>query len=425
MREDWNRRAREDPHYYVAFGRRDQGEEEFLATAREIAVSLENELKRLPADVKPRARRALEIGCGPGRLMAPLSRHFGEIHGVDVSDEMIGLARRTLSGIAHAHAHHAPGSDLGAFADESFDFVYSYAVFQHIPDREVVMRYFAETRRVLKPGGIARFQVNGLPESSAAYDTWCGVRISAAEVADFAREHDFQLLALEGVATQYLWTTWRKQPQGWCAGLAWSPHYPGARIRRLTSAYSSEPAVPARGRFAALSLWMEGLPPECDLNHLEIRVGGQRAFPTYAGHPEHDGLQQLNTCLPELPTGLTAVEVLWLDHPLCAASTLRVVPPGPPVPRIVKVSDGIDLLSGRRIVTGSVKVVLEELEQPGDLAAVLGGRRLLDLESFCTDPRIPRHEVNFKVPPDLERGRQLLEMALGRRRLGAIELDLA
>ena len=40
-----------------------------------------------------RALRALEIGCGPGRLMKPLSRNFGEIHGVDVSDEMVRLAR--------------------------------------------------------------------------------------------------------------------------------------------------------------------------------------------------------------------------------------------------------------------------------------------------------------------------------------------
>jgi len=33
MREDWNRRAREDANYYVAFGRRDQGEAESEPTA--------------------------------------------------------------------------------------------------------------------------------------------------------------------------------------------------------------------------------------------------------------------------------------------------------------------------------------------------------------------------------------------------------
>ena len=29
MREDWNARAREDANYYVAFGRRDQEDDEF------------------------------------------------------------------------------------------------------------------------------------------------------------------------------------------------------------------------------------------------------------------------------------------------------------------------------------------------------------------------------------------------------------
>src|SRR5437016_4183386 len=91
MRADWNARAVEDAHYYVAFGAREQDEASFLATASEAVRAIESELKRFGfADT--RAMRALEIGCGPGRLIKPLSRHFGEIHGVDVSDEMIRIA---------------------------------------------------------------------------------------------------------------------------------------------------------------------------------------------------------------------------------------------------------------------------------------------------------------------------------------------
>ena len=94
MQREWNERAREDAHFYVAFGRREQDPEEFFATAGEIVRSLETELRRLgPAG---EARTALEIGCGPGRLMRPMANHFREIHGVDVSDEMIGRARVNL-----------------------------------------------------------------------------------------------------------------------------------------------------------------------------------------------------------------------------------------------------------------------------------------------------------------------------------------
>ena len=129
------------------------------------------------ANANRRAWRALEIGCGPGRLMKPMSRHFGEIHGVDVSDEMVARARQNLRCIPHAHPHATSGSDLAAFADESFDLVYSYAVFQHIPSRDVVMQYLREAKRVLKTGGLLRCQINGLDKTAKIYDTWSGVRI--------------------------------------------------------------------------------------------------------------------------------------------------------------------------------------------------------------------------------------------------------
>jgi len=73
-----------------------------------------------------------------------MSRHFAEIHGVDVSDEMIRMARERLRDTPNAHPHHGTGSDLAMFPDEKFDFVYSYAVFQHIPSREVVFQYLRE-----------------------------------------------------------------------------------------------------------------------------------------------------------------------------------------------------------------------------------------------------------------------------------------
>src|SRR5579862_4784829 len=110
MRADWNARAGEDAYYYVAFGRREQDDEEFFSTAADVLRLLTGELKRL------RGRdAALEIGCGPGRLMRPMSAHFGEIHGVDVSDEMIRLAEERLRSTPNAHPHRSSGADLAEF----------------------------------------------------------------------------------------------------------------------------------------------------------------------------------------------------------------------------------------------------------------------------------------------------------------------
>jgi SAM-dependent methyltransferase len=420
MQREWNDRAREDAHFYVAFGRRGQDDDEFFATAKEMVVSFEHELRRLPGGNR-RARRALEIGCGPGRLMKPMSRHFGEIHGVDVSDEMIARARINLSGVPHAHPHHTAGADLAAFADESFDFVYSYAVFQHIPSREVVMQYLREAHRVLKPGGILRVQINGLDESAARYDTWSGVRISASEVAQFAGEHNMQLLALEGARTQYMWATMRKR----ASGAAVEGGDCRTRIRRITNAQSSEPVAPESGRFASITLWMDELPQEADLNSLQVHIGETLAPACYIGPREPDGLQQMNVILPPLArTGLLPVAVYWNDISLCEPRTLRVIPAAPAVPVVLSVTDGINMLSANRIVTGTVKVTIEEAGSIEEFAAWVHGRPVVEIETFCADPRPPRHEVNFRLPDNTPPGHCELSIKLGHRSLPPVGIDI-
>jgi SAM-dependent methyltransferase len=406
----------EDANFYVAFGRRNQDTQEFFDTATEVVTSLEWELKRVPC-ANPRARRALEIGCGPGRLMRPMSRHFGEIHGIDVSDEMIRRAEANLRDIPHAHPHHTSGADLAPFADESFDFVYSYAVFQHIPSLDVVMNYLGEARRVLKPGGLLRVQINGLPESAAHYDTWSGVRISAAQVAGFARENDFRLMALEGISTQYMWTTMIK---GHC-----SESTGQARIRRVTNSHSSEPVAPTRGRFASITLWMEELSPACDLNHLDVTIGGRKAFPCYIGPRESDGLQQLNVMLPPLvETGLLPVAIASEGTPVCPPASVRVIPPGPQVPHVLSVSDGVNLLSGIRIVSGTIKVTIEEAGEPESFQAWIDGQPVQNIDVFCADPLPPRYEINFHLPEKCPAGSHLLHMQLGGRKLAPVGVEV-
>jgi cyclopropane fatty-acyl-phospholipid synthase-like methyltransferase len=434
MREDWNARAREDAGYYVAFGRRDQDDAGFFATATDVINALETELRRVPLAQRG-GWRALEIGCGPGRLMRPMSRHFVEIHGVDVSEEMIALAKDKLRDIPNAHVHATDGAHLTVFEDESFDFVYSYAVFQHIPSREVVLQYLREIRRVLKPGGLAHLQFNGLPRSGeGAYDTWSGARFSSGEILEFTAFHDFQVLALEGVGTQYMWTTWRKREQGWYASqeqLAQNetPAAPAeleARIRRLTNAHSSEPVAPSRGRWADIALLIEHLPADAGLHHLRVIVGDSLGTVSYVGAADSSGLKQVNVVLPELEaTGLLPVEVHHLGRRICGPATLRVIPPGPSVPRLIAISDAINLVAGNRIETRMIKINLEEIARPHEIEAWVGGRPVEGLEYFCTDPRPQRFEVNFRLPEEIGPGHHTLEVRIGRRKLAPIELDVA
>lgn len=410
MRADWNERAREDAHYYAAFGRRDQEGSEFFAAAADLIRNLEDELRRFPQGTPASARRALEIGCGPGRLMRPMSRHFGEIHGVDVSDEMIAQARRNLDDISNARLHHTSGSDLSLFPSDRFDFVYSYAVFQHIPSAEVVLSYLRETVRVLKPGGFARLQIDGLPRPGRIHNTWDGVRIGADEIRAFTHRYGVRLLSLTGANTQYMWTTWQKP-------------FP-CRIRRVVNPFSQEPFVPAKGRLACATLQVENLPEQCDLNSLEVFVDGVPGVNSYIG-PVDKGICQCNVFLPEgVRTGLVPVRVEWRGERLCPDSSLRVIPPGPTVPRLVSVSDGINLLSARRIESRLMKAILEEADCVADFAATVDGIPAPILEILNTDPQASRYEVNFGLPAEVSTGSHVLEIRMRNRTLTRMGIEV-
>lgn len=419
MRADWNQRAGEDAYYYVAFGRREQDDEEFFSTAADIVKGFEWELKRFPG-----RDAALEIGCGPGRLLRPLSRHFTEIHGVDVSDEMVRLATERLASTPNAFAHHGTGSDLAMFPDERFDFVYSYAVFQHIPSRDVVFNYLREARRVLRTGGILRCQLNGLPPHAKQYDTWSGVRITADEIYDFAREQDMQLLVIEQIWTQYMWITCRKRPAGWRTRAAAPTER--AVIRNLSNALTGEAVAPAAGPLAALSLWVYNFPADCDLLNTRVLADSRECRLTYIGAPEKDGITQVNVALPEgTRTGMIPIEILWSDQPVADAAWVRIMPAGPSVPRIATITDGINLLSGTRIVTRSVKVTMLEVTNPETFQATVDGVPGLDIDSFCADPVTMRYEFNFKLPPRTGFGYHAVEVRLGKRTFAPLGIEVA
>jgi SAM-dependent methyltransferase len=421
MRADWNQRAAEDAYYYVAFAHREQGAEEFFLSGVHIVDRLALELKRLRSKDS-----ALEIGCGPGRLMRPLSRYFTEIHGVDVSDQMIHLAEDLLRDTPNAHPHHNSGSDLRLFSDDKFDFVYSYAVFQHIPSAEVVYNYLREARRVLKEGGILRCQVNGLPRGAKPCDTWSGVRFSSGELAQFAREQDLQLLALEEVSTPYMWITCRKRAAGWQASLQNRKVAKRAVIQRINNTLTAEPAAPASGALAALSLLMEGLPKDACLHNLKVTADGNPCRVIFIGERQADGVAQVNVALPEgVRTGLVPVEVTWLGQPLCDAGWVHILPAPPAAPRIASVTDGINLLAGARVQTRVVKVTMYDVVDASAFRAQVDGMDGSEIESLCADPVTQRYEFNFRLPERIGAGQHTVTVSLGKRTFVPVPIEVA
>jgi SAM-dependent methyltransferase len=408
-----------DASYYVAFGRRSQSDEEFLAAATGVINDLEAELHRLKAEERGNWR-ALEVGCGSGRLLRPMSRHFLEIHGVDVSSDLIRQARENLQDLPNARTHQIHGTCLEDFADQSFDFVYSFDLFPHIPSQELVLAFLREIHRVMRPGGLVRLQFNG-SSGSQSFDQWTGAHLRSHELLEFAEAHDFQVLALDRVSTQSMWTTWRRQPAGWSAGLeakiADLEDTLPVEIHKITNASSFEPVAPCRGRFASISIRAGNLPADAGLNHLRTTIGSSLGTITSVGAPDRQGDQRIRVDLPELEaTGLLPVQLFWLDRPLSEPATLRVIPPGPPIPRIIA--------APRRIENRIVKLTLEEIARPTDIEVWIGGQPVEDLEKICIDPRPQRYQVNFRLPEQIGPGLHHVKLNIGRRHLPPVPIEV-
>jgi SAM-dependent methyltransferase len=90
----------------------------------------------------PPARRALELGCGEGRVARALAEHGYRIVGVDTSQGAVAAAEGVEALVADA-------ADL-PFEDGAFDLVYAFMSLLDVDDLD---RTVAEAARVLEPGG--------------------------------------------------------------------------------------------------------------------------------------------------------------------------------------------------------------------------------------------------------------------------------
>jgi cyclopropane fatty-acyl-phospholipid synthase-like methyltransferase len=213
MRREWDARARENARYYVATGRTDWTDEDFFASGeRVISEHILNDMSDICQGKAPEEMRVLEIGCGAGRLTRALAKRFGEVHAVDVSGEMVERARAALADLPNAHVYQNNGYDLAVVPPLEFDFAFSMIVFQHIPSRAIIESYVREVHRLLRPGALFKFQVQGdLSVESSPDETWEGVPLSDAQAMAMAYRCGFEPRYRHGAGDQYFWLWYFKR----------------------------------------------------------------------------------------------------------------------------------------------------------------------------------------------------------------------
>jgi SAM-dependent methyltransferase len=160
LKRHWERFGRTDPLWAVLTdpSKRRQGwdVDEFFETGRAEIDAVLARVAGLGLTVT--RRRALDFGCGVGRLTQALARHFDRADGVDVSPSMLELARRYNRYPDRCVYHENGRPNLALFEDGAFSFAYSVLVLQHMEPRYST-GYIGELLRVLSPGGVLVFQV--------------------------------------------------------------------------------------------------------------------------------------------------------------------------------------------------------------------------------------------------------------------------
>jgi SAM-dependent methyltransferase len=102
----------------------------------------------------------LEIGCGMGRMLYATKDRFKNTYGVDIDEGMIKFAKQ-LPPYNSERNKFIVSDGLGTIdiPDNTISFVISIICFQHMPYKDIQLKYISEIERILKPNGIAKLML--------------------------------------------------------------------------------------------------------------------------------------------------------------------------------------------------------------------------------------------------------------------------
>jgi ubiquinone/menaquinone biosynthesis C-methylase UbiE len=207
MQLDWDERARENARFYIVDSRQNWTEDEFYRLGQQtVAQEILTDMYNVCQGKEPQEMKVLEIGCGAGRVTRSLADLFGEVHAVDVSGEMVGLAQAACAHKPNAFIYQNNGMDLQVVGDRVFDFAFSICCFHHIPSRDIIENYVREVGRILRPGALFKFEVQGYVElDSKPDDTWYGIPFSDSQAVAMAGRCGFEPRHRIGAGEERFW----------------------------------------------------------------------------------------------------------------------------------------------------------------------------------------------------------------------------
>jgi len=167
---EWRKWAKHDPFYAVLnrpMYRSKRNIDEFFKTGEEHFDNLTKKFNQLGLGFSKKGQ-ALDYGCGVGRILRPMVEYFSTVVGVDVASGMLQEAEKYLKN-SQVILKSFDGKDINeCLGQDSFEFVHSNLVFQHIrPSRGLIILDALLQRMDL--GGKAYIQIPIYAENKLIY----------------------------------------------------------------------------------------------------------------------------------------------------------------------------------------------------------------------------------------------------------------
>jgi trans-aconitate methyltransferase len=150
----WEAWGQQDPYFAVLSDkkfRKGADRQEFFGSGLETVDGLVAAAKRHFGNLNYGS--ALEFGSGVGRLTMPLSKHFGSVVGVEISEAMINEAKVNCVKSGINNIQFFKSDDQLSSVGEKFDFIVSVLVLQHIPNKRG-MRIVSRLLEKLNANGV-------------------------------------------------------------------------------------------------------------------------------------------------------------------------------------------------------------------------------------------------------------------------------
>ncbi len=283
---------------------------------------------RLPEDLS--GQRVLDIGCWDGFYSFEAERHGAEVVAIDCwRPETFFFAHRELQ--SRAAFHEMSVYELNREELGSFDMVFFLGVLYHLPDPLLALRRVCEMTRgvavieshvvdhlIETPRPIMEFYE--IDELGGQYDNWWGPNLECLvrliRAAGFARTEVLRHEAGRAVIKGY--RRWEASPVAQDVVI---------QIRDVVNAVMLNRRLVRRGRFALLSIFVQGLPNAATREMVQVEVGGFGSKPIYVS-PPITSLDAPHARINRLAAPGVPMEPTVLDAALSCTQIIAPVPLG-------------------------------------------------------------------------------------------------